>query len=395
MKEVETGDTLIASFIGYKTEQVTVGQTAEVYITLTIADNQLDQVVVQAYGTTTRRTGTGAITRVSGEEIARSNMMNPLMALQGRVPGLVITPQDGSPSGKIKMEIRGRKSLSKDFSSDPLIVIDGVPMTILDLNIDNYENGSPGVNQAVVMSLTGGQNALFGLNPSDIESIEVLKDGDATAIYGSRGANGVILITSKKGSNKGGSVFNFSINQGVNMVTTHWDMLNTKQYLRIRREAFANDGILPTRANAPDLMAWDTTRYTDWQKELWGNMGINTTINASLAGGNEFTNYRLSGGFDRFTDILTKSGSNKIYSLDFSLGHTSFNRKFRTEFRGKYARTEVDMVFTPSPTILPPNAPPIFASDGTLNFKEFNDAGMAPESFPFGGLKNNYFFRHQ
>jgi TonB-linked SusC/RagA family outer membrane protein len=138
-------------------------------------------------------------------------------------------------------------------------------------------------------------------------------------------------------------------------------------------------------------MAWDTTRYTDWQKELWGNMGINTTINASLAGGNEFTHYRLSGGFDRFTDILTKSGSNKIYSLDFSLGHTSLNRKFKTEFRGKYARTEVDMVFTPSPTILPPNAPPIFASNGTLNFKEYNDAGMAPEAFPFGGLKNNYF----
>ncbi|MGN6420878.1 MAG: SusC/RagA family TonB-linked outer membrane protein [Pseudobacter sp.] len=388
LKDVETGDTLIASFIGYKTEQVRVGETAEVMILLQLAENQLDQVIIQAYGTTTRRTGTGAITRVSGDEIAKANVQNPLLALVGRVPGLVVTPLDGHVSGKIKMEIRGRKTMNPSFVSEPLIVIDGVPQTILDINGGNYESGSSGVVQSLGMSPTGGQSPLFGISPADIESVEVLRDADATAIYGSRGANGVLLITTRKGSSRG-AIFRFDVNQGVNMVTNKWDLMNTQQYLKVRREAFANDGLTPTPANAPDLMTWDTTRNTDWQKELWGNWGKTTNINASLSGGNEFTTYRLSGGFDRTTDILTKSGSNDRISFGVNIGHTSLSRKFKLNFSALFGRTDVDLISTPAPVLLSPNSPPIYAPDGTLNYKEYNDAGLYTE-FPFGELENSY-----
>lgn len=388
LKEVETGDTLIASFIGYKTAHIRVGETAEVMIVLSLAENQLDQVVIQAYGTTTRRTSTGAITKVSGDEIARANVQNPLLALVGRVPGLVVTPLDGHVSGKIKMEIRGRKTMNASFVSEPLIVIDGVPQTILDINGGNYESGSSGVVQSLALSPTGGQSPLFGISPADIESIEVLRDADATAIYGSRGANGVLLITTRKGTSRG-STFRFDVNKGVNMVTNKWDLMNTEQYLKVRREAFANDGLTPTTANAPDLMIWDTTRNTDWQKELWGNWGSTTNLNGSLAGGNEFTTYRLSGGFSRTTDILTKSGSNDVINFGVNIGHTSLTRKFRLNFSALFGRTDVDLISTPAPILLSPNSPAIYAADGTLNYKEYNDAGLFNE-FPFAELENSY-----
>ncbi|WP_164735542.1 SusC/RagA family TonB-linked outer membrane protein [Pseudoflavitalea rhizosphaerae] len=389
LKDVETGDTLIASFIGYKTAYVRVGESAEVLIHLQLAENQLDQVVIQGYGTTTRRTGTGAITKVSGDEISKANVVNPMLALQGRVPGLVVTPEAGYVSGRIKMEIRGRKSLSRDFTGDPLVIIDGVPMTVLELGPISFENGGQGLTQGLTLNPAGGQNPFFGLNPADIESIEVLRDADATAIYGSRGSNGVILVTSKKGSNKGGAIFNMNVNTGVNLVTSRWDMLNTQEYLQIRKAAFANDGIEPTFQSAPDLKLWDTTRYTDWQKELWGNRGKSTFVDASLGGGNEFTTYRLSGGYSSISDITTKAGSNDVYNLQFSLGHTSLTRKFRMNFVGKYTRTEVKLRMLPSTTTLAPNAPPIYAPDGRYNFKEYNDAGR-PDDFPFGVMENAY-----
>lgn len=388
LKDVETGDTLIASFIGYKTAHVRVGETAEVMILLQLAENQLDQVIIQAYGTTTRRTSTGAITRVSGEEIVKANVQNPLLALVGRVPGLVVTPLDGHVSGKIKMEIRGRKTMNPNFSSEPLIVIDGVPQTILDINGGNYESGSSGVVQSLGMSPTGGQNPLYGVSPADIESIEILRDADATAIYGSRGANGVLLITTRKGNSRG-STFRFDVNQGFNMVTNKWDLMNTQQYLKLRRTAFANDGLTPTPANAPDLTIWDTTRNTDWQKELWGNWGKTTNINASLAGGNEFTTYRLSGGFDRTSDILTKSGTNDKIVFGVNIGHTSLTRKFRLNFSAVFGRTDVDLISTPAPVLLSPNSPSIYGPDGMLNYKEYNDAGLYTE-FPFAELENSY-----
>ncbi len=163
--------------------------------------------------------------------------MNPLLALQGKVPGLEIKLTSGYASAPVKLELRGRSVLG-NFISDPLYVIDGVPLTTVDAGKgSSYNGGSTGFIQNQFTGPANGQSPLFSINPSDIESISVLKDADATAIYGSRGANGVILITTKKGK-PGRTSFNISISSGMNTPTRYIDLMNTTEYLAVRKEAF-------------------------------------------------------------------------------------------------------------------------------------------------------------
>lgn len=346
----------------------------------------LDEMIVQGYGTTDRRMATGNITKVTSEEIEKQPVMNPLLALAGRVPGMVVTPNSGYASGVVKVEIRGRSTINSSFTSEPLYIIDGVPLTYLEIGGNsNYKNGSSGVNQSVFPGIGGGQSPLFNINPADIASIEVLKDADATAIYGSRGANGVILITTKKGK-IGGTTITADVSQGISKVTRYWDMLNTQQYLDMRRQAFKNDGIVPTLLNAPDLMVWDTTRYTNWQKELWGGTGKLTTGMLSISGGNENTQFRISGNYLRQTEILTASGANKKAGMAFNLSNYSLNRKFKTVLSVNYSYSDANNVMTPSVVNLAPNAPPIYNSNGGLNYQEWNDAGI--QYNPFTGLND-------
>jgi len=346
----------------------------------------LDEMIVQGYGVTDRRMATGNIAKVTAAEIEKQPVMNPLMALQGRVPGMVVTPTTGYASGTVKVEIRGRSAINSNFTSDPLYIIDGVPLTYLEIGgISNYQTGSTGVNQSGSFAGGAGQSPFFNLNPADIESIEVLKDADATAIYGSRGANGVILITTKKGKT-GATTITADVFQGLSKVASHWDMLNTEQYVAMRKEAFKNDGIVPTALNAPDLVVWDTTRYTDWQKELWGNRGQLTSVSTAIAGGNENTQFRISSNYTRQTEILTATGANRKVSLAFNLTNFSANRKLKTNLSANYSFTDVNNVNTSSAVTLAPNAPPIYNSDGGLNYQEWNEAGL-PDSYPFASLK--------
>ena len=346
----------------------------------------LDEMIVQGYGVTDRRMSTGNITKVTAEEIEKQPVMNPLMALQGRVPGMVVTPTSGYASGTVKVEIRGRSAVNSNFTSDPLYIIDGVPLTYLEIGgISNYQTGSTGVNQSGSFAGGAGQSPFFNLNPADIESIEVLKDADATAIYGSRGANGVVLVTTKKGK-IGTTTITADVFQGLSKVASHWDMLNTEQYVAMRKEAFKNDGIVPTVLNAPDLLVWDNTRYTDWQKELWGNTGQLTSASTAISGGNENTQFRISSNYTRQTEILTATGANRKVSLAFNLTNFSANRKLRTNLSANYSYTDVNNVNTSAAVTLSPNAPPIYNSDGGLNYQEWNDAGL-PDSYPFASLK--------
>lgn len=385
IKNVPDDAVLVISFMGYVTKEVGIGIRL-LTIKLELSNSKLDEIQVMAYGKTSRRFSTGNITTVTAEEIAKQPVMNPLLALVGKVPGMTVTPNTGYASGTIKVEIRGRSTISSKFPSDPLYIIDGVPLTYLDIGGNSsYEAGSPGIVQNGSYTAGWGQSPLFNINPASISSIEVLKDADATAIYGSRGANGVILITTKKGT-QGPASISANVSQGINVVTRYWDLLNTKDYVKMRKEALKNDGIEPTLLNAPDLLAWDTTRYTNWQKELWGNTGKITRVNLSLAGGNENTQFSISPGYSKTTDIMTNSGSNKSANLGFSITNAAFNKKLKTSFQGAYTFTDVNTNSTPSVATLAPNAPPIFDSNGQLNFKEWNDAGL-PTSYPFGSLK--------
>jgi len=394
LKDIPQDAILQISYMGYITKEVGA-QSDLLGIKLVLSTSKLDEVQIMAYGKTSKRLSTGNITTITAEEIAKQPVMNPLQTLVGRVPGMVVTTANGYASSPVKIEIRGRKTMDAKFNSEPLYILDGVPMNPLELYFNsNYNTGSPGVVQSG-FSVPGGQNPLFNINPSDIESIEVLKDGDATAIYGSRGANGVILITTKKGK-AGPATFTANISGGVTAITKHWDMLNTQQYLELRREAFKNDNIIPTPQNAPDLFNWDQNRYTDWQKKLWGNLGKTTKVNAILAGGDAQTVYRVSGGYDKQTEVLTNSGSTQRATLGLNLGHTSMNRKLKMNLSAEYSYNSVNTIATPGVVTVAPNAPDIYNANGDLNFAEWasgNDKSTA--SFPFGALANPNYSNNQ
>ncbi|MBZ4187628.1 SusC/RagA family TonB-linked outer membrane protein [Niabella beijingensis] len=384
---VTEDDKLRVSYIGYAIQFVTVKKNTELDITLKDATNELDRVVVQAYGTTSDRLRTGNISKVTAADIAKQPVMNVLNVLQGLSPGVDVVNTSGYASGVVKIEIRGRNGINPNFSSDPLYVIDGVPLTILNLNgLESYAGGSTGVNQSSNnLGPANGQSPFFNINPNDIESIEVLKDADATAIYGSRGAKGVILITTKKGK-PGKTTLEMNVSYGATEITKMYDMLNTEQYVALRREALKNDGLPIDSKNAPDLVLWDTTKYTNWQKALMSG-GSSILANATVSGGNTYTTFRLSGDYSSQKDLSTYSGANQRGSFSANVAHQSTNRRLRVNLSTIYASSKVNLKRMPLLTTLPPNAPSIWNADGNPNY-----AGWAPldNLYRFGSLVNPY-----
>lgn len=392
LRNIRPGDLILVSFIGYQTLSIKLHDEHELNLTMKVASNELDKVVIQAYGTTSQRLTTSNIAVVTKEEIEKQPVMNPLLALQGRVAGLQVTQVNGFASAPLRIELRGRNFIDNKFTSDPLYIIDGVPLTILELSGNSgYGNGSYGFLQSGMGSPADGQSPFFNINPLDIESIEVLKDADAIAIYGSRGANGVILITTKKGK-PGKAQFDLRINSGVNKVTRHWSLMSLQQYLAMRREAFRNDGYeITLDKGAYDLLQWDTTRYTDWQNELYGHTGKNLDVQASLSGGEGRTSFRIGAGYTRNTNILTVSGADQRASLSLSVGYQSHNRRFNLSASSSYSFAQTDMIQLPGSTLLPPNAPPVYDSIGKLNYEGWGGANSSARSaFPFSNLLNPY-----
>jgi len=387
---VPSTSALVISFIGYTSQivKVTTGTVIQVY--LTVAKNELDKVVVQAYGTTTQRLATGNIGTVRAEEIARQPVMNVLDVLQGQVPGAIVTNTGGYASGQIKVEIRGRNTINPNFPSDPLYIIDGVPLTILDVSGNaSYSAGAPGFIQSGLDSYAGGQSPLFSLDPNNIESLQVLKDGDATAIYGSRGANGVILITTKKGT-PGKSKLELNVSQGETFITRKLAMANTQQYIAMRKEALANDGFPINISNSPDLIFGDSTRYTDWQKIVAGRLGSSTSIGASFSGGNITTTYRMTGSYDFARDMTAKSGGNNRGSFLLNLNHKSQDQRLSLGLSANYSYASINQISTPVAPNMAPNAPPIYDKLGNINYSDWDHFYGTPNSNHFGILLQPY-----
>lgn len=384
---VTENDKLRVSYIGYAIQFVTVKKNTELDITLKDATNELDRVVVQAYGTTSDRVRTGNIGKLSAKDIEKQPVMNVLDALQGQIPGVAVAHNNGYASGTIKVEIRGRNTINPNIPADPLYIVDGVPLTIQDITgADNYNTGAKGTIQSGINSPATGQSPLFSLNPNDIESIEVLKDADATAIYGSRASNGVILISTKKG--KSGKIHaDANLSSGVTSISRYYAVLNTQQYIEMRREALTNDGLLVNAQTAPDLTVWDSTRYTDWQKLLWSRLGQTIDANASISGGSTTSNFRIGAGYHSQSDILAVSGHNKRGGLSFNINQRTADNKFSVALSGIYNITDVNTTTNPQAVSLPPIAPEVYDASGNLNF-----AGWAPMSFMyvFGYLKQPY-----
>jgi TonB-linked SusC/RagA family outer membrane protein len=350
--------------------------------------SELDAVQVIAYGETTRRLATGNVTTIRAEEIANQPVPNIMLALQGRVPGMQIQQLNNHSSAPVFVEIRGKKSVNPMALSEPLIVIDGVPQNIVPIpNAPIYNEGiSSGTVQAG-MSNTGGQSILFGLNSDEIESISVLKDGDATAIYGSRASNGVIMITTKRGT-PGRTNLSVNINQGLKVPSRYPRLLSLQEYFTFRRESFYMDGMTPTDQTAPDLTAWDTTRTTNWLDKL-GGLGRNTDANINLNGGDLQTTFRIGGNYSHSKDLYNYKGGNEVAGVTLNLRHISADQRIEMDAMAQFRHTKVDAITEQYTNYLvAPNAPPIFNEFGGLNFEEWN-IGSTTNRMPF-----QYFLRN-
>ncbi|MBB5437285.1 TonB-linked SusC/RagA family outer membrane protein [Pedobacter sp. AK017] len=383
IEKVNEGATIVFSYTGYVSKEVTAKQNMG-SITLKLSDNPLDQVQIIAYGTTSKRLSTSNVATVTAKEIEQQPVNNPLLALQGRVPGLLVTQNTGLANGAFTVRIQGQNSIG--YGSDPLIVVDGVPLAY-----ELFGVGGAGGSSSAGGPLGGGiglsgNNPINFINPSDIESIVVLKDADATSIYGSRAANGAILITTKKGS-PGKIKINLSARQGWGKVGKEVDMLNTRQYLDMRYEAIRNDGLSISDGPNYDLRLWDTTRYTNWQKELIGGTAQYSNINASISGGSNAVQFLVGGTFDRSTTVFPGDFASKTGNIHFNINTNSLNQRFKLSLTGSYAVNSNGVPgqdLTRYALFLAPNAPSLYNDDGSLNWAP-NAAGRSTFVNPLAG----------
>lgn len=355
------GDVLVFSFIGYKTVEMPVSDSTVIDVLLEQDATLIDEVIINAgYYSVKDRERTGSIARITAKDIEGQPVTNVLAAMQGRMPGVNITQTTGVPGGGFEIEIRGRNSLRTN-GNNPLYIIDGVPYSADPIGT--------GMTSPIIPTQPSPLNSI---NPEQIESIEVLKDADATAIYGSRGANGVVLITTKKGK-QGQMQFTTSLSQAVGTATGFIKMLNTEQYLSMRNEAFANDGFSVIPEYAYDINGtWDSNRYTDWQKELLGKSAIITNVQTTLTGGNTQTRYLLSGNYNKQNTTYPGDFGYKKANFLLNVNHTSVSNKFKTNFSVGYTgqdNHQPSSDLTAEVFNLAPNAPALYDESGGLNWE--------------------------
>ena len=349
-------DVLSFSYVGFQTFKQTVGDRSKLDVSLTESIMDLGAVTVNAgYYTVSEKERTGSISTVKAADIEKQPVSNVLGALQGRMPGVYLSQDTGVPGGGFTVRIRGQNSISS--GNDPLYIIDGVPFVTESL---------AGLGTGIISQA----NPLNAINPSDIESIEVLKDADATAIYGSRGANGVVLITTKS-AKKGKTVIDLNLQSGIGRVADRVSILNTPAYLEMRNEAFLNDGVTPNEFNAPDLVQWDQNRNINWQDKLLGETAYINKAELSVSGGNTNTSFSVRGGFYKETTVFPGDNAYKRWSLNTNLNHRSENDRFHVNVTTLYTKDQNNLLgedLTAIALLLPPNAPDFIDEQGDLLF---------------------------
>ncbi|PZR29621.1 MAG: SusC/RagA family TonB-linked outer membrane protein [Citrobacter freundii] len=381
LRNLTPGTILLITGAELETTELRIGNETSMTVTLKPKMNELDQVLVMAYGETTRRLNTGSIGKVSAAEIQRQPVSNPLAALHGRVPGVVVTQSSGMPGASVKIQIRGQNSITQ--GSDPLFVIDGIPFGPNN-NIVNQIRSAAGANNS---GSPGGLSPFNSINPGDIESIEVLKDADATAIYGSRGANGVVLITTKQGK-AGKTQVSINAYSGFSKLTRVIPMLTTQQYVMMRREAFANDGLIPDAATAPEITVWDTTRYTNLTDALAGHTPSINDVQLTVSGGNALNQFSVRAAYHKETTAFPGNMYEQRSSAHFNFNHISADRRFKLQLSTGYSSDEnnLNTVSLLGSTLLPPNLPPLRDSLGELAWE---DKGVAFDN-PLAYLLREY-----
>lgn len=285
---------IVISFLGYFTQEIAVNNRNDFSVSMVPNLDELGEVVVVGYGTQRKIETTGAISSVKSAEIMQTPVANVAQGLQGRVAGLQVVQNSAAPGGNVSVRVRGTNSIRG--SSEPLFIVDGV----------QFNNGG-GVNDLSPLST---------INPNDIASVEVLKDASSTAIYGARGANGVIIITTKRGS-AGRTVFSLDSYYGIQQPIKQIEMLNAAQFARLENEVYRRD-VFPN----PDAEG----EGTNWQDIIFRNAPIQSH-QLSLMGGNEKTQFAISGNFFEQQGIVINSDFQR-YSLRINLDH-KINDRFK------------------------------------------------------------------
>lgn len=316
---------LVFSFIGYQTKEVSIGALSIIDVTLLTDVKTLDELVVIGYGSVKKSDLTGAVAEIKSNELVRINPVSLSQGLQGKVAGVQVVQNDGAPGAGMSMQIRGANSFLG--GTEPLYVIDGIPFT---------GDNSTATPKSAIGNERQTQNTLSFLNPQDIESIEVLKDASATAIYGSRGANGVVLITTKKGK-KGEDKIDLNLVYGVSTVFRTIKMLDAETFANFQNEAVTNannyadtntalpfsgktDPVSGIYRPKPEEFAGTTT---DWQKKVFKAAGYQN-LTVTLSGGGERGTHALS--FDHLNQQGILPNSKYIRES----GRINLSRKIKT-----------------------------------------------------------------
>ena len=303
--QVTTGQTLVFSYIGYISQEIVVGNLRTINVKMEEDSQVIDEVVVVGYGTMKKSDLTGSVASVSSEKIGAYPTLGATQAMQGRVAGVMVTSLNGEPGAAAKIRVRGGTSINA--SSDPLYVIDG------------FAGGTAPPSE-------------------DIQSIEVLKDASATAIYGARGANGVILITTKRG-NTGKPVIELNASYSVQEIGKKYDLLNGSQFATYVNEVYANDGSSHVAFPNPESYG----KGTDWQDEIFRTGGLQN-YQVSASGGTESLKYYTSLGYYSNKGTVINSQYERISGLNNL--EIKANKYLRLGTKLYYVRTERDGVRT-------------------------------------------------
>lgn len=272
--------TLIFSYIGYATHRVVVGNQSKIDVVLKFSTEDLEEVVVVGYGSQEKEDVTGAISSVKGKDFQNLPVSSASQALQGRAAGVSVVRNGGAPGSGGSIRIRGTGTVN---NAEPLIIVDGVPLSF---------------------------GSLDDINPNDIESMEVLKDASSSAIYGTRAANGVILVTTKKGGLNEKTSISLNAYRGVSNVNSRIDVLEASELAAIKREAFQNSGLaVPDIWNEPAFQ----TQRTNWQDELF-KTGITQNYDLTISGGSEKSNFALTGGYFSDKGTIDNSYFDRYYA---------------------------------------------------------------------------------
>ncbi|RAV30862.1 SusC/RagA family TonB-linked outer membrane protein [Sinomicrobium soli] len=303
---ISPGDILTYSFMGYESRDIPFDANTTIDVSLTPATNELEEMVVVGYGRQKKRNVTGSVVSVGSEEIAQSNLQDPVSVLQGRAAGVQVTSNSGAPGGGMTIRVRGNSSLNS--GNDPLFVVDGVP---IESNSLSSLNGTENF----------GLNPLADINPDDIESIEILKDAASTAIYGSRAANGVVMITTKRGA-EGKAQVNLNVHTGISQITRKLSVLNASQYRELILDSYRNmDNPEEPYWTVIDSLNPRNTGDVDWQDELL-RTASQYKIDLAVRGGAENVKYSWSSSFLNQDGIILNSNYKRVttrLNVDFDI----------------------------------------------------------------------------